>query len=311
MKVKATFEFDEDEKEGTWTSSSGDVRLNVRTYYFRDVEVPGCYALLLLDDNRGEEARRLLQELTSLTKVKYVRKQVLQTACEKGFAEAWRTVEAYRAQAPHGPRFYMSPNTWCITFTDGSVGFEFSTDFDVKSLSLPVNVYVDTNPYSFYMNLSMYRKAESHLESFWKFMKRLDRCYDHLLTRRKNKIIEAFFSSSVEGEDEAFALLKDAEKDVTHKIEREEAFEDLRRREVVGICGGYVAMFAGDVYLVSENGEVRKLVHGSTQLEDIVFRLIHGKPTKTNSVAADENELAAVGKIVGKVRPDLALVIIP
>jgi hypothetical protein len=309
-KVKALFEFDGEE------AFSGEICLKVNGCRFGEVEIPCNYAVLLLKEDYNGEAHRLLQELTELTKAGWVRSSILNTACGKGFGEAWKLVERFRDEAPNGkPRFYMdscrdwdmTPDLNYVVLTDGDVGFIFRVGFIVKGLT--VNAYVTPTYLPFTLSAYAYKEAERQIGEFWEFAKRVRKCKEHLSDLRIEKTLQVFFSNR----DEAYKLLEAAEADANHICRREETFNNLQHEGVLNVQGGYLVGSGGNAYQVSEDGAVYKLDYRKpVDLKEAVLKMVEGgKPLKKLAEVNEEWELTVVGKHIGKVRPDLAIVIIP
>jgi len=307
--VNAFFEFD------GYTAVSGPLSLKVDRCYVGEVEVPRSYAVLLVDEERKVEAYRLLREMAFI-KVDGIRDHALNTACEKGFSEAWKIVEKFRPEAPNGkPRFYVESNwdmTPCpsrVVLTDGEAGFLFGTEFEANWL--PLNAYSNHPTYMFfYLTRNAYEEAQGQIREFWEFTKRVQKCRDYVSKERAAKTLKAF----LENKAEAYKLLEAMETDADYRHRREELFRNLQVENVMEIPSGYLVEFSSDVYYVSEEATVHKFDYDehSVDLREAVYRAVQkGKLPKKLVGVDDEWELRAVGQRLGKVRPDLALIVIP
>jgi hypothetical protein len=201
----------------------------------------------------------------------------------------------------------MTPDLNYVVLTDGDVGFIFRVDFIVKGLN--INAYVTPTHLPFTLSAYAYKEAERQIGEFWDFAKRVRKCKEQLSDLRIEKTLQAFFSNRAE----AYKLLEAAEADANHICRREETFNNLQHGDALKVQGGYLVGSSGNAYEVLEDGAVYKLDYQKPiDLREAVFRVVEdGKPPKKLAGVSEEWELTAVGKRIGKVRPDLAVIIIP
>lgn len=307
---------DYDKSEGVFIlkTPSCSIKFTIGACYYHDVLFPSFYIPLLISES-SEEAKRLLLAVIDLTNINLVMEKVLKTACEKGFAEAWALVNRYRANAPQGYSFYADPESREIDFVNGRKGYTFYADgFDPGSLGLPENVYVETRNMT-YITLHGYMKAVKCREKFWKFLERLEKLYAYISERKMKQLIATFLSPDSDGEAKAYVLLREEEKNLERALRKEKIIREFKEKGVAGINGGYLVMIDPDYYypslfIVSDIGEVKEIdyKHDRSTLNNIIYKLICGKSVKIEFKEASSDDIKNVVTVLGKVRPDLALV---
>jgi hypothetical protein len=300
---------------------SGRLRMNISSCWVENDEdsvgIPNKFAVLLLNEAIKDEAYRLLDAAIALTGIRFVRDHILEKAYAEGFEEAWKLVERLRVEKPDGtPKFYQAsthnfaPRGDELVLTDGNDGFKFDTDFNVDSLKLPLNAYVEPMWTGFTLTRQRYEEAYNHLKEFFTFTSRLMSTVYHISSGRKHQIFEAFFMDRAK----AYTLLKAAETDAKHRQKREELYNMLEKERVLKTSNGYIA-YAGwhDVYYVSENGEVYKLNYENTGLREAVLRLWKTSkiPKKVSKGFTDSWDQQKVIEAIGKINPALALILAP
>jgi hypothetical protein len=308
-KVKAVFEYD------GYHAIAGKIKINVSSASVDENPIPTKYAILMLHEETREEAWRLYKTVVGFTSREDVRKHLFTTAYEKGFNEAWRLVDVFKAEKPNGkPRFYAATN-WrfepqqrTLVLTNGEEGFTLPTGFGVELLGLPLNVYVSPAYTGFALTRQKYVEAESRLEEFFNFVKRLVNAENHVSAKRMDKAFQAFFTDRAE----AYRMLEGIEADADHRQRRDSLFERLKRENVLRFSKGYM-VYGWGVYYVSEEGAVYKLKYSKdVDLREALLRAVErGKLPRKMVEVEDRQELRRAVEALGRVKPELALVIAP
>jgi len=307
MAVKAFFEYDD---QKGWIC--GDVQIDISACKFRGVQIPEKYLPLLFDEDCKEEVMRLLQETVAF---KSAYEYVLEAAASKDFKTAWHRLNELRAAAPHGPTFYRE-YPYRIALTDGNKAFSFITKFNSDALDLPENYYAEGNYYDLNMTVEEYERAQKIRARLWNLMERLDKHYEDARQSRLCSIIKTFLSP--EGELAAYEKLRQLEKSLMHAAARDEAYDELVKKQVIGINGGYMVadttnVYFPSIYLVSNDGEVRQLKEEPhSRLREVVYKLKQGKMINPKTKPVYKTDVEKVARILGQYgKPELALLILP
>jgi len=303
------------------TLSRGNVKFSVDRC---DVEgiafyVPPQYGLLLLKEETKTEAEKLLKELSATSINSDMQKDLLKEACEKGFKIVWLKLQEFKQHVPNSePKFYAelsydrSVDKSRITLVTGEKALLFykANDLDATLSQLPPNVYDCSKEYTRYdMNLARYRWLNGREKEFVKFVAELSRYSDYIRGDSGDVCFEKFFENTAE----AYELLKQIRDKASCRENRDRLFQTLESNKFLEFSEGLFVRYLWDTYYVSKNGEVYELEYKKKVDErEAIFRA-HEKgkvPTKLKEVQG-ENVLREVAQIVGKVRPELAFVILP
>jgi len=290
-----------------------------------DFKVPTEYAALLLHGETKKEAWRLLEEVSKAPLVDGVRTALLRTACRENLEKAWRMLEAFSRMAPRGkPRFYFDLNSyedllidWTadeshVVLTDGESAFRFnlSSTRISEASGLPLNVYCRPSSTGFTLTAEYFKAAMENTEDFFEFVKELNRIDGFVSDDRRRRCFVKFF----EDRKQAYEMLRLLSGDADRRIRREEIFRTLKKRGILEFSGGFFVYDSWwSIYYVTKNGEVYKLKYDKpVDIREAVQRGVEkGRPPRKIEPVDDERTLREVARIVGSVKPELALVISP
>ena len=313
--ITVPFDFDGE------TISSGNVKFSVSSCDFLGISfyIPSQYALLLLKEETKAEAEKLIQEIQAASITGDVQKKLLEQACERGFKPVWLKLQELKRQFPtNEPKFYaevsydgtIDKNRIVLLTSEKAMIFYARDNLDVVSLNLPLNVYTCTSIHTgFDLTPEKLRILEGHEKELMDLVDELKQ-YDNYL--RGNQI-DACFEKFFVNRDEAFELLREIKAKVGNKENRDRLFSTLETAKFLEFSEGLFIHDYWTTYYVSKNGEVHKLCYGKkVEMREAVLRAFEkGKlPTKLEEVK-EERTLRQIAEIVGKVRPDLAFVILP
>ena len=322
--IKLAFRYD-----GT-SVSAGKVRLLINACIVEDVEfeVPVEYGYLLLRPDTSEAAWRFLKELNEAQLLKFAKTALLREAVDHGFARAWRRLEEFKAEAPNGkPRFYSSPRymlsgqcepEWkadedYVTITDGSSAFKFTLSRGFK-VDLPLNVYCNPEGSRRYsLTPQTFKLAAEHISEFFPFIKELCEA-EYYITRPRGELC---FKKFFEDREEAYKLLREIRRDVARRRRRDEIFDTLRAKDILEFKAGFLVhnpfSWRRSVFYVTRNGEVYVLDYEKvTRLKEVVKRCVEkGRVPERLKPVDDDRTLREIARLVGKIKPELALVISP
>ena len=313
--ITVPFEFDGE------TISSGNVKFSVDSCDFPGISfyIPSQYALLLLKEETKAEAEKLIQEISKASLVSHVQKRLLKQACEKGFKPVWLELQELKRRYPtNEPKFYadvsydgsIDQGRIVLLTPEKAMIFYARNNLDVVSLNLPLNLYTCPQTHTgFDLDPEKCRLLKGHEKELMGLVEELKQCSNYIRGNQIDVCFEKFFVNS----DEAFELLKDIQTKVGNKESRDQLFNTLTSKKFLEFSEGLFVHDYWSTYYVSKNGEVHKLCYGKkVDMREAVLRAYEkGKiPTKLEEVK-EERVLREIAEIVGKARPDIALVILP
>ena len=290
-----------------------------------DFVVPTAYAAFLLHEETKNEAWRLLEEVSRNPLVDGVKTALLKEACKGGFEKSWGMLEKFNREAPCGkPRFYADLNSYNGTFidwtadgthvvlTDGELAFRFnlSSSRISEALRLPLNVYCLPSSTSFTLTAKYFKTVMENAEEFFGFVKELKCIGGFVSGERTRKCFIEFF----EDRKQAYEMLRLMSGDADRRIRREEIFAKLENEKILEFSEGFFVHGSWwNVFYVTKNGEVYILKYSEpVDTREAIQRGVEkGKPPKKIKPVDDERILREVARIVGSVKPELALVISP
>jgi len=282
--------------------------------------VPKKYALLLLNEEIKAEAWEFLREVSKAPLMKDVKTALLEKCYAEGSKPAREMLQKFLQHAPRGrPKFYAKTiikfgseiDTRRIVMTDGETGFEFYayTSLSVGQLGLPINVYCKPTCTTFSIGIDHYRKIIGHEVEFFNFIKNLCKARGRVLNRTLNKCYSLYFQDKAK----AFAMLKEITARVAYRERRDALFDKLKRDGFLQVRGGFFIWSGWRTYYISEDGGVFRLKsRDGADTREAVFKAYEkGKrPAKLIEVE-DEQELKSIAQMVGRVKPELVVVILP
>jgi len=302
------------------TLTSGSVKLSVSACKIEgvDFEVPKNYAYLLLHEKTDAEGWRFLKELSESTLCGDICTRLLDEVCSKGFPQPRRMLQEFNHEAPQGKsRFYAEIGyDWKaqpshLILTDGKRGFRFYTSADLYDVcqTLPPNVYCLPEYMGFSLALERYRSTLGHEGKLFSFMKKLSLAGDYTRHETRDKCFRRFF----EDKAEAYKMLKQMLKDADHRKRRDELYERFEKRKLLEFQGGFFVHTFQNTYYVSEDGEVYELEYEKEveEREALLRAFERGMLPKKMMSVEDEAALREVAEIVGKIKPELAVVMLP
>ena len=278
-----------------------------------ELRIPTEFFKLLVDD--VDWAWKLLKEVSKTDIFHDVRFDILKTAAGKGFDAAASTLNSYIGNAPNGkPKMYISQNrnpydkTESVEITDGDFCVHlYVCEAEQGSINLPPNVYQYRRK-SFDIKKKHFEKIPGDLEGFFKFVKTLA-SFSAITSQRMDECLEKYF----EEKDCAIQMLKEIERDCAHRGERDSVCRKIEAGDVAEVPGGYMVFLPFEnFYYVQDNGRVLRIKgYNSTAVKENVLKLHKGKPLKEKWLeeVSDSGELTDVARKIGKVRPDLMVVI--
>jgi len=313
--ITVPFDFDGE------TLSQGNVKFRVDSCDVKGVDffVPSQYGLLLLKEESKDEAERLLKELSTTSISDNIQKDLLKEACEKGFRLVWFKLQEYKRHIPDAePKFYAELNydrtvdkaRIALVCADKEVLFYKSDELDATLAQLPLNVYECPKRYTGYtINLARYGWLKGHEREFIEFVEELTRYSEYIRGDAGDICFERFFENPAE----AYELLKQIKDKASSRESRDKLFHDLENKKFLEFSEGLFVRDYWSTYYVSNSGEVYKLNYGKKVDEREAIYRAHEKskvPTKLEEVQ-EEKALKDIAEVVGKVRPELALIILP
>jgi len=313
--ITVPFDFDGE------TISRGNVKFSVDNCDVEGVAfyVPAQYGLLLLKEQTKAEAEKLLKELSATSINSDVQKDLLKEACEKGFKLVWLKLQRFKQRIPNGePKFYaelsydktVDKSRIALLTAEKALLFYKADDLDATLSQLPLNVYDCPKEYTRYdMDLARYRSLIGREKEFIKFVEELSRYSDYIRSNAGDVCFNRFFENTCE----AYELLKQIRDKASCRESRDKLFRTLKDKKFLEFSEGLFVRDYWSTYYVSKNGEVYKLCYSKKVDErEAIFRAYEkGKvPTKLEEVQ-EENVLREIAGVVGKVRPELAFVILP
>jgi hypothetical protein len=346
MKVDGDFEVEHEKI--LLNTKSGLVKIS---YLFnarleeKGLELPATFCFLLVNRETREEAERLLCEALNLNLMPFAIHTLCNIAYKKGFGEAWKLLEEFRREKPKPGKFrfyigtlnptYVSqdaslPQRVGVDVTDGEKFYRVDFNFTLEETpSLPVNVYAEAintplrleYPEDFKKLLKKNPETTFQLvEKLTKMDKEQEEFSRSLITRNR---LQEIFNSYLKDEGKGFKLLREAEKDFKHKVEREKIWRSLWEKAPVEVNGlGYIVP-AGDkyipqhpeyLYFVTSDGMVYLLASrwATADTRENVFRFMKsGRLPESLREVEDSEVLREVARKLAPLNPALVNVIIP
>lgn len=313
--ITVPFDFDGE------TLSRGNVKFSVDSCDVEGVAfyVPAQYGLLLLKEETKAEAEKLLKELSATSINSDVQKDLLREACEKGFKIVWLKLQGFKQHVPNGePKFYaerrydktIDKSRIALVTGGKALLFYKADDLDPILSQLPLNVYDCPKEYTRYdMNLARYRSLIGREKEFIKFVEELSRYSEYI----RSDAADVCFTKFFENTSEAYELLKQIRDKASSRESRDQLFRTLEDKKFLEFSEGLFIRDYWSTYYVSKNGEVYKLCYSKKvdEREAIQRAYEKGKLPKKLEEVKEERELRQIAEIVGKVQPELALVILP
>ena len=313
--ITVPFDFDGE------TLSKGNIKFSVDSCDVEGVEfyVPAQYGLLLLKEETKTEAEKLLKELSATSINHDMQKDLLKEACEKGFKIVWLKLQRYKEHVPNGePKFYAELNydktidksRIALVTEEKALLFYKADDLDAILTQLPLNVFDRQIEYTRYdMNLARYRWLVGREKEFIKFVEELSRYSEYIRSNAGDVCFEKFFENT----SEAYELLKQIRDKASGRESRDQLFRTLEDKKFLEFSEGLFVRDYWSTYYVSKNGEVYKLCYSKKvdQREAVQRAYEKGTLPKKLEEINEERELRQIAEIVGKVQPELALVILP
>jgi hypothetical protein len=312
--VSATFSYNGEQLR------RGSITVRVDKVIVREETVPKPFLHLLLDEKTSECAWRLYDMVGGIIHREQAREYLFSVACVEGLDAAFELARKIRQNRPLGkPRFYfhhdhtMTADTGRIELTDGEEAFFFSGRLIGLDLDeLPINPYAEAEytPYTF--SLEGYFKAECCIEEFFEFTKRLMASRRNFRESKIDETFDLFFKDR----QNAYKQLRYIEQTFAHGQERSAAYHHLNQEQIVPFSEGYLVCgtrYPDRYYHITQVGEVYELNYNSTTdtKEAIEKALNHGISPKRTTRVEDRQKLGEIARIIGKLRPDLAVVIAP
>lgn len=313
--ITVPFDFDGE------TLSRGNVKFSVDSCDVEGVAfyVPAQYGLLLLKEETKAEAEKLLKELSATSINSDMQRDLLREACEKGFKIVWLKLQRFKQHVPNGePKFYaersydktIDKSRIALVTGGKALLFYKADDLDPILSQLPLNVYDCPKEYTRYdMNLARYRSLIGREKEFIKFVEELSRYSEYIRSDAADVCLTKFFENT----SEAYELLKQIRDKASSRESRDQLFRTLEDKKFLEFSEGLFIRDYWSTYYVSKNGEVYKLCYSKKvdQREAIQRAYEKGKLPKKLEEVKEERELRQIAEIVGKVQPELALVILP
>jgi len=308
-KIEDSFEYNGD------NITAGKVNLSVTSCFVDNKPVPKTYAVLLLHEKTKDEAWRLFEETHRSPLKQETRERIFETAYEKGFKEAYNLLDTFNAKAPNGePNFYSAPDynesvrNDLVEFTDGHTCFAFSTTFIVTSLKLPLNVYANSEYTGFRLDEETFLIISSCKREFFNLTKELVNTGNHVSDERRHSCLRSFFIDKAV----AYKMLGKMKADAEHRGRRDEIYAELDRKDCLEFSNGFFVKTWRKTYYVSKDGGVYELCYRTTARKEAVQRAVE-KGVLPNKMREenDADVLETVAHLLGKVKPELARVILP
>lgn len=313
--ITVPFDFDGE------TLSRGNVKFRVDSCDVDGVNffVPSRYGLLLLEEDSKNEAERFLRELSATSISDHIQKDLLKEACEQGFRLVWHKLQEHKQNIPNGePRFYaelsydrtVDKSRIALVTREKALLFYKADDLDVTLAKLPLDVFDCSKEYMRYdLNLARYRWLIGREKEFVKFVEELSRYSDYVRGDAAGVCFTTFFQNT----NEAYELLKQIRCKASSRESRDQLFRTLEDKKLLEFSEGLFVRDYWSTYYVSNSGDVYKLDYSKKVDEREAVYRAHEKgrvPTKLEEVQ-EERVLKEVAEVAGKVRPELALIILP
>ncbi|MGD6805830.1 MAG: hypothetical protein ACQCN4_02600 [Candidatus Bathyarchaeia archaeon] len=313
--ITVPFEFDGE------TISSGNVKFSVDCCGFPGISfyIPSQYALLLLKKETKTEAEKLIQEISKASIVSEVQKKLLKQACEKGFKPVWSELQKLNRQFPTSePQFYadvsydgsINQDRIILLTSEKAMIFYAQNNLDVLRLGLPLNVYTCPSIHTrFHLNPEKCSLLRGHEKELMDLVEELKEYDNYLRGNLVDECYEKFFTNRAE----AAEVLNEIRKKVGDKENRDRLFHTLETERFLAFSGGLFIHDYWSTYYISNDGEVHKLCYSKkVEIREAVLRAYEkGKPPTKLEEVKEESTLRQIAEIAGKIRPDLAFVILP
>ena len=283
----------------------GEIILSVYCAEVEKIDTPASFVALLLNKETREEALSLFHQMKRTVKTHEGYSYLLSKAGNDGLAAAWQELKQLENAKPNGkPKFYRSlcfqpfnPQTRLV-LTDGKEAYSFSTDVDTKQL--PPNVYCKEVKVAYWLNKEKIEKAETCLEEFFAFVKRLTsiRYSPPIGTMR---IFETFFTNR----RRSYKLLAEAETFNQFNITAVKCPLGylLGIGEKHGWLHGVLVSFSGEIYGFSRRRR---------DMADTIRSALNGNGIENIWRAYfSKKKLKEIAKRIGTLDPALALALIP
>ena len=303
------------------TLTVGDVKLTVE-HCERDgiaFTFTPQYGLLLLQEVTKVEAQQFLKELNDLPLSDNARRDLIHQACEKGFKMAQLELERYRHFTPTDtPKFYaetgyskqLDRRVVSLVSTEKTLRFYVAADMNTTISQLPCNVYRFCTVYTgFSLTEEKYQKVLGKEKEFFVFIEELDRFVNYVRGDACNVCYTKYF----ENPDQAYGLLGEIRDKVSSRESRDKLFQTLERNSLLEFSLGLFVRSGWFTFYVSNDGDVHRLCYNKrVELREAIQKAYaKGKlPTKMEEVT-DSDTLKRIAEAVGKIRPELTLLILP
>lgn len=306
--------------DGT-TIRVGDVKLDIAHCAFKEVDFSFSpqYGLLLLNEATRVKAQRLLCELAELPLVDDAKKHLIRQAYEKGFEMAQFELEQYRQFVPiEEPKFYAERgygkelDMRVVSLVSNKKALRFYSSSDMRAIvpHLPLNVYHFGTTYAgFGLTVERYRWLLGREKDFFVFVEELCRYLGYV----RGDACSVCFNKYFEDPKQAYELLVAIRCRVSGRECRDKLFATLEQKSFLEFSLGLFVLVGWSVFFVSNNGEVQRLCYSKrVEMREAILKAYDkGKlPTKIEEVK-DCDTLRRVAEVVGKLRPELTLLILP
>jgi len=285
----------------------GQFEFHVKNIEFSSLTVPAGLAFLVLSGDEG--ASRFLRGVVEAPILDRFKEQLFKKYMRDP-AKAWKLLEEYIKNKPNGPAFYMS-ETSTLDLTDGRFCFRF---WYPTKVNLPLNVYCELTwpEKTFDMSLERLAYAQSRIEDFFEFMKRLYNVY-----KRKSGLycdVNAMFKQYFEDPAVAWRMMDIAENLAKMLEEMDACLQTLQTNSVIK-CGSDYFVWCNDIFYVTGDGGVFK-VSGvlGVNAKEVLYNAVKKGIKPDKSMLAEERRpevLRRIAQIIGKVDPTLTVVILP
>ncbi|MEM2922712.1 MAG: hypothetical protein QXF26_10415, partial [Candidatus Bathyarchaeia archaeon] len=167
---------------------------------------------------------------------KDIRTSLFKKTYGKGFSHPRRMLQRFNLESPKGkPRFYTELDyEWRVqpsylTLTNSEKGYKFYADFNVEDLTLPPNVYCNSEHTGLTLNTERFNSLIGHEKELFRFVKKMSKAGDYTKNETKEKCFTQFF----EDKAEAYKMLKQIMKDAKHRQQRDKLYETLKKRKIL------------------------------------------------------------------------------
>jgi len=277
-----------------------------------NLEIPEKFLKLLLDG--VEWAWKFLYMVSETKILDEFKRDLLQEAAENGFEEAASKLKQYNENVPDGkPKIYSAPekhSNRSVEITDGKFCVRLSLR-EKRQFNFPPNVYVYPKKY-FSISGEDLGKVQEHLNELFEFIKNLSELPNYYVTPgRLEKCLRTF----LDDRKKASKMFEEIKRDCGRRGERDEICRVIESKGVLEVPGGYVvqaAFFPSDTFhFVREDSRVSRILgNNPTARRENVLKLYKGKlEEKWLADETDQKTLEEVSRKIGKVRPDLMVVI--